>query len=128
MKTIIKLATLFVLAIMVFDLNISASAQNRTHYDFSLSVQGNIYTPLVQKDNNSNYATVYINNHNATASIYLQICDSNHRAVSNSITICGNADGIYSIEYSYPLIVGETYCLRIGSGYHSVVVSGYWIP
>lgn len=128
MKAIIKIATLFVLAIMVFNLNIRASAQNRTHYDFTLSVSGNIYTSPVQKDNNNNYATVYIKNQNATASINLQICDSNHRAVSKSITICGNTNDIYNIEYTCPVVAGETYCLRIGSGYYSVVVSGYWIP
>lgn len=127
MKTIAKLATFFVLAIMVFNLNINASAQNSTHYDFSLSVQGYSYTPLVPKDNNRNFATVYINNQNATANIYFQICDSNHRAVSETKTIYGDSGYIFSIEYYYPLIAGETYCLRISSA-DDVVVSGYWIP
>lgn len=128
MKTIKKITTLVVLVIMVLDLNIGASAQNYTPYNFSFSGRGCFYTPLVNKDNNSNYATVYINNQNATASIYLQICDSNHRPVSATITIAGNTNSIYSIQYSYPLIAGKAYCLAIDSGYYGMAVSGYWIP
>lgn len=48
MKAIIKIATLFVLAIMVFNLNISASAQNRTHYDLLFLFQA-IFTPHLFK-------------------------------------------------------------------------------
>lgn len=124
MRSTKKLLTMIISALMICVLNISVLAESRVQNNFSFSVQGCTYTPLVAKFDDTEYAAVYCTANNA---IKVTICDSNHRPVSKTISIPKESIARYNIDYSNLPYKGNSYCLKICSDYYTIV-SGYWTP
>ena len=113
---------------MICALSISAFAEPHIQKNFSLTFQGCTYTPLIKKSDDVSFATVRFTNIYGSDTITVAICDSNHRPVSETITISEKPDSKYDIEYSQLTYKGNSYCLRICSGNYYTTVSGSWTP
>lgn len=125
MRTLRKITITLLSLLMIYTLSIGAYAEARTRNEFSFSFQGCVYTPLVAKTDDGE-AVIRFTAIRGSDTVKVTICDSNHRPISNTITIYG-VSGVKYLTYNPYELKGNYYCLRICSDNYASV-SGYWTP
>lgn len=126
MRTLSKISIVLISVLMIFTLSISAFAVPNMHYNFSLSFQGCVYTSRLIIDDVAKPVAIHCDAIYGSDNVKVTICDSNHRPVSNTITISKAPDVKYLSFNSYT-IESRYYYLRFYSDNH-VSISGYWTP